>query len=105
MACKNANTKECFPNCKDTWCIYYQKLKGIKRKEVIMQNLINWEAFTDKELEQIQKSLSAERTERKERVKDKAIQDFLKAFRLVKDTGVDIYCSGKYITENDLDFY
>lgn len=73
-----------------------------------MQVMTNWENFTDEELEQIKESLKLETQKRKAKAMaiETSINNFLNAFRELKEKGVVIsICEGIEIPLYEDDFY
>lgn len=79
-----------------------------KEKGFCMQVMTNWKNFTDEELEQIKESLKLETEKRKAKAMavETSINNFLNAFRELKEKGVVIsICEEIEIPLYEDDFY
>lgn len=70
-----------------------------------MKNIMpDWETLTSEELKEIKTSIETELHERKERQKDKAIQNFFRSFNELEELNVSVYFGDCPVRINDLCF-
>ena len=109
MACKNVNTEKCFPNCEETWCIYYQSLREKKMEEKNIVKIITLNIKPAEiqriENENYQLKKEKEKMENERRLYKEIINNIETVFNFLKQQIETSYNRFTYIefTENDFD--